>query len=183
MSGLSAAIHLARGQPGPVADLPAEASDVAQSFVTVALASVPLVTLRLMLWAAGDGIPANAIHLLLHDLLVFVVSWLGFIVITHRLADRLGRAPLWPRFVILYNWCNVVANSLVLLGAIPELLGAPAIIGQVSQVVVAGWALWLSWYLIRLTLRTGPLLALYLVLVEQTIGISFTIAAATFAPK
>jgi len=183
MSGLAAAIRLARGQPGLIADLRAEPSDVGRSFITVALASAPLVVLRLMLWMSADGVPANAVHLLLHDLLVFVVSWLGFIVITHRLAERLGRAPLWPRFVILYNWCSVVVNSLVLLGVLPELLGAPPVISQVCQVVVAGWALWLSWYLIRLTLRTGPLLALYLVLVEQTIGISFTIAAATFAPK
>ncbi len=183
MSGLAAAIQLARGQPGLAADLRAEPSDVARSFVTVALASGPLVALRFMLWSAGEGVPSNAIHLLLHDLLVFAVSWLGFVVITHRLVDRLGRAALWPRFVILYNWCNVVANCLVLLGVIPELVGAPAVVGQVCQVVVAGWALWLSWYLIRLTLRAGPMLALYLVLVEQMIGISFTIAAATFAPK
>lgn len=183
MSGFVAALHLARGQSFGVSGLPAEPDDVARSFVAVAVASGPVVAARLILWWSGQGIPDNAWHLLAHDLMIFIVAWLGFAIVSHRLAERIGRSVLWPRFMIVYNWCNVVANILVLLGSVPEVLGAPAPVVQLAQLLVTGWALWFGWFAIRLTLRTGPLLALYFVLIEQAIGIAFTIAGVSFAPK
>lgn len=183
MSGFVAALHLARGQLNGITRLPAQPDDVARSFVAVAFASGPVVAVRLMMWWSDQGIPTNAWHLLAHDLMVFVVAWLGFAIVSHRLAERVGRSALWPRFMIVYNWCNVVANILMLAGSLPEILGAPTAVVQVAQLLVTGWALWFGWFAIRLTLRTGPLLALYFVLIEQAIGIAFTIAGASFAPK
>lgn len=183
MNGFVAALQLARGQIDGIARLPTQPDDLSRSFVAVAYACGPVVASRLMMWLSGQGAPNNAWHILAHDLLIFVVAWLGFVIVSHRLAERLGRSAQWPRFLVTYNWCNVVANILVLLGLVPEALGAPQPISQVVQLAVTGWALWFGWFAIRLTLRTGPLLALYLVLVEQAIGIGFTIAGAAFVPR
>lgn len=183
MNGFGAAVLLAGGRIDGLGTLRAEPSDVSRSFVALAWAAVPLVLLRLMLWYAEAGPPRHATHLLLNELLVFSTAWLGFAVISHRLADRLGRGALWPRFMVVYNWCNVVSCVLVLVGSIPQAMGAPPLLAQVCQVVVTGWSLWLAWVAIRLTLRTGPLLAIYLVLIEQAIGISFAIAGATLMPR
>lgn len=183
MSGFVAALQLARGQADGVVRLPTGPDDVSRSFVAVAFASIPVALIRLMAWESDQGLPDNAWHILAHDLLVFVVAWLGFLVVTYRLVERLGRAALWPRFVITYNWCNVVANLVVMVGAMPEALGAPETLGRVAQLVVTGWALWFGWFAIRLSLRTGPMLALYFVVIEQAIGLGFIILGAAFAPK
>jgi hypothetical protein len=176
VSGLHAVILLAQGRTEGVAQLRSEPSDVARSFIAMAVAVPPIVALRFLNWENGTGVPADAARILTLDLLVYAVSWLAFAIISFRLADRLGREALWPRFLVTYNWCNVLGNAMVLAGSVPGVFGAPPLLDQVSQVVVTGWALWLQWYAIRLTLRTGPLLAMYFVLVDQMIGIVFTIA-------
>jgi len=181
--GLHAAFLLARGRADGVVALRAETADAARSFLALAVAAPALMALRLLTWSAQSGIPANAARLLAHELLVYAVSWLGFIVLSHRIAVRLGRGPHWPRFVLTYNWCNVVAALMALAATVPAALGAPRLVEQVAQVVAMGWALWLGWVAVRLTLRTGPLLALYLVMLDQLVGFSFMIAGSTFLPK
>jgi hypothetical protein len=176
VGGLRAVFLLARGRTEGIALLAAEPSDVSRSFIAMALAMPPIIALRSLHWSTGPGVPADAARILTLDLLIYAVSWLAFVIISVRLADRMGRAALWPRFVITYNWCNVLANVMILAGSVPGMLGVPPLVDQVSQVVVTGWALWLEWYAIRLTLRTGPLLAMYLVLVDQMIGLVFTVA-------
>jgi len=184
MTGFRAAVLLAQGRTEGVAELSIEMADAARSFVAIAFAIVPLIALRLLAWTSGEtGIPENASRLLAHDTLVMVVSWLGFIILSHRLAVRLGREALWPRFVVTYNWCNVVANIMVLAGGLPAVLGAPPMADQVAGLVVTGWGLWLEWYAIRVTLRTGPLLALYFVLVDLAISVGFAVAGAGLGPR
>ena len=66
-----------------------------------------------------------------------------------------------------------------MLGGVPGLLGAHPVLDQVAELVAVGWALWLEWYATRLALNAGPLLATYIVLVDQVIGLGFAIAGAT----
>ncbi len=183
VNGLHAAFLLAKGRSDGIARLSSDPGDAARSFIAIVLAVPPIIALRLLTWSGDTGIPADAARILAHDVMVYLVSWLAFAIVSSRVADKLGRAPLWPRFIVTYNWCNVVANTMVLAGAIPAVLGAPPVVDQLSQVVVTGWALWLEWYAVRLTLRTGPLLALYFVVLDQVIGMAFTIAGMSFAPK
>jgi len=175
VSGLQAVVLLAQGRVEGIAQLRSDPSEAARSFIAMAIAVPPIIALRLMNWTAEAGVPDDAVRIIALDLLVYGVSWLAFVIISARLADRLGRTALWPRFLVTYNWCNVLANFMVLAGSVPGALGAPHVVDQLSQVFVTGWALWLAWYAIRLTLATGPLLALYLLLVDQMIGIVFTI--------
>ena len=78
-----------------------------------------------MSWAVA-GVPADAAHAAGREVIVFVVGWLVFVEVTHRLAPLIGRAERWGRFIAVWNWCNVVEGVLVIVGGIPGTLGAPA---------------------------------------------------------
>jgi hypothetical protein len=169
-SGLHGALRLARGRADGVALVAADMAGAARSFWALPVCLPTVVCLRLMDWAE-DGRPANAGHELARDLLVFVAGWLLYAVVTHRLAPRFGRGERWPHFIAAWNWCNVVENLLLVFGGIPGLLGAPHVVDQVFQVFTMGWALWLEWYAIRLTLRVGPLLAILAVMLDLTISL------------
>jgi hypothetical protein len=83
----------------------------------------------------------------------------------------MGLAERWPRFIALWNWCNVVQYLLLVVFSIPGLLGAPAQLDQVAQLVALGWALWLEWFAFRLTLGIGIVPAAGLVALDVAIGV------------
>ena len=49
----------------------------------------------------------------------------------------------------------VIENTIVAIGGLPGALGAPSIIDQAAGLATAGWAFWLEWYAIRLSLQVG----------------------------
>lgn len=169
-SGLYAALQLARGRADGVVLVPGDRKTVARSFWSVGLC-LPSVVVRLLMTWADTGIPPDAAHLAARELIVFVLGWLVFVEVTHRLAPVIGRAERWGRFIALWNWCNVIEGGLVIIGGVPGTLGAPAIIDQACQLITVGWALWLEWYATRLALGVGRLTAAGFVLLDQSIGI------------
>ncbi len=72
-------------------------------------------------------------HVFALDLVSYGVGWCGFAVLSHRLVGAMGLAARWPRFIALWNWCNVVQYLLLVVFSIPGLLGAPALLDQVAQ--------------------------------------------------
>ncbi|MGE0416813.1 MAG: hypothetical protein AB7O80_08400 [Acetobacteraceae bacterium] len=178
-NGLHAAFLLARGRAAGLLFVSPDLAGAARSFWAIPVALPPIIVLRVMAWVE-TGVPAQAGHILLRDLLVYIVSWLFFALISRRMAESLGRGELWPRFISIWNWCNVVGNIMVMAGAIPGFVGAPALVDQVAQLVVMGWALWLEWYAIRLSLAIGPLLAIYFVVLDQVIGLGFAMTGMSF---
>jgi len=100
----------------------------------------------------------------------FAVSWLVFVAATHHMAHLMGKQTLWPRFIAVWAWCSVLENTAVALGGLPGPLGLPPMIGQVAFLISLGWALWLEWYAIRLTLKVEALTAVALVVFDITIG-------------
>ena len=79
--------------------------------------------------------PPHAGHMFALDLLSYGVGWCGFAVLSHRLVGAMGLGARWPRFIALWNWCNVVQYLLLVVFSIPGLLGAPALLDQVAQLV------------------------------------------------
>jgi hypothetical protein len=141
-----------------------------RSFWSIAFC-VPSVICRLAMEWAEDGMPPNPAHLMGRELLVFVLGWLVFVEVTHFIAPTLGRAERWGRFIAIWNWCNVVEGVLVIIGGLPGLLGAPAILAQASELITIGWALWLEWYATRLSFGVTAVTAVGLVMLDQLIGI------------
>lgn len=180
-SGLNAALRLARGRADGVVLVPGDRKTIIRSFWAIGLC-VPSVICRLLMSWGDTGIPADAAHLVAREVVVFVLGWLLFVEVTHRLAPVMGRAERWGRFIAVWNWCNVIEGVLVILGGIPGTLGAPAIIDQACELIAIGWALWLEWYATRLAFGVGPLAATGLVLLDQSIGIVLASIAMLISP-
>ena len=181
-TGLRGAALLARGRPEGLAFFPGTMDEASRSFVAVAVSVPVIVGIRLIAWAE-NGVPATGGRILLRDLMVYAVSWLVFAIMSYRIAGSLGRTEQWPRFIVAWNWCNVVGNLIVMFGGVPGLLGVPSVVDQATEVVALGWALWLEWYAVRLAFGAGPLLAAYLVMLDQIIGLSFAIMGMSLGPR
>jgi hypothetical protein len=179
--GLNAALRLARGRADGVVLVPGDRKTIVRSFWSIALC-LPTVICRLLMSWADTGVPTDAAHLMAREVIVFVVGWLVFVEVTHRMAPMIGRAERWGRFIAVWNWCNVIEGVLVILGGVPGMLGAPAIVDQACVLITIGWALWLEWYATRLAFGVTPLAAVGLVLLDQSIGIMLASLAMLISP-
>jgi hypothetical protein len=170
VSGLQAALLLARGRPEGVQHLDNDMRAAARSFWAAAVALPAFLCLRLMDWSA-EGLPTHPGHTAALDLLSFVIGWAGFAVISRRMVAAMGRGTAWPRFVAAWNWCNVVQYLLLVVAGIPLLLGAPDWVDQTAGLVALGWALWLEWFAARVTLQVPGFAAAGLVLADIVLGL------------
>ena len=169
-SGLQAALLLARGRSDGLRYVADDMEGAARSFWAAAICLPAFVCLRLLAWTGG-GMPSHPARVFALDLLTFGVGWCGFAVLSYRLVGAMGLGERWPRFITLWNWCNVVQYLLLVVFSIPGLLGAPPLLDQAAQLVGLGWALWLEWFGFRLTLAIGGLAAAGLVALDVAIGV------------
>jgi hypothetical protein len=170
-AGIQGALLLARGRPEGIQLVDTDRTAAIRSFWAIPLCLPAVVCLKLLDWLAA-GIPANAPLALGRYLLLFLVGWLLFVWVSHHLATILNKQSQWPRFIALWSYCAVIENTLVAIGGLPGALGAPSIVDQACQLVTVGWALWLEWYAIRLSLEVGPLIAAMLLIVDFSIGVA-----------
>ncbi len=150
--------------------MPADPQAPTLSFLAVAICLPAFVVLRLLAWSI-TGAPAQPIRTLLAAILLFVIGWIGYAVLSHRVAAMLGRAPLWPRYIVAWNWCNVAQYALFLAASVPGLLGVPDWMDQTISLIALFWALWLEWYAARLALQIGTLPAILMVGLDVLIGL------------
>ncbi len=178
ITGVQAALLLARGRPEGVSRMPAEPDAVLHSFWAIVICLPAFLCLRLLDWA-DTGLPSHPAHEITVQLIFYLLGWLAFVEVSRPLAGLLERRERWPLFIAVWNWCNVVQYLLLVLAALPSLLGAPGIVSETVSLVAVGWALWLEWYAARLTLGVGVLAAAGLVAMDLAIGIA--VAAVTDA--
>ncbi len=176
-AGIQGALLLARGRPEGIRLIDTDQTAAIRSFWAIPLCLPAVVCLKLLDWLA-TGIPANAPLALGRYLLVFLVGWLLFVWVSHHMASTLNKQSQWPRFIAIWSYCSIIENTLVAIGGLPGALGAPSIVDQACELVTAGWALWLEWYAIRLSLEVGPLIALIVLAVDFAIGTVLIAAAA-----
>lgn len=172
-TALHGAFLLARGRAdglGLIAEPTADMAVAAHSFWAVAVCLPAFLCLHLMDWSAG-GAPAAPARTLLLDLAGYVIGWVGFALLSHRIARAIDRAALWPRFIAAWNWCNVVQYLMLVAAGVPGLLGAPALADETVWLVAMGWALWVEWYATRLALAVPGRTALALVGLDFALGI------------
>jgi hypothetical protein len=117
----------------------------------------------LLMLSQGAGLAA------LSDLLATVCALLAPAVLSHELARRWGRAALWTRFAVAFNWCQwaipILAVGLVVLAGMLLTLGVPSDTGALLVVAgLLGYGLWLHWFLARHGLGLGAGRAVLLVL-------------------
>ena len=176
-SGMQAALLLARGRTDGLRYVEADLAGAARSFWAGAICLPAFICLRLLTWTEA-GAPPHAAHVLALDLISFGVGWCAFAVLSHRLVGTMGLGARWPRFIAMWNWCNVVQYLLLVMFSIPGLLGAPPLFDQAAQLFGLGWALWLEWFSFRLTLGIGTVAAAGLVAFDVAIGVVLALLGA-----
>ncbi len=173
-NALHGAFLLARGRPDGLlliaAPPEAEMAVAARSFWAIAVCLPAFLCLHLLDWADA-GLPPEAAESLLLDLLGYIIGWVGFALISHRVANTIGRGPLWPRFITVWNWCNVVQYLMLVTAALTSLLDLPDLLSQTIWLVAMGWALWLEWFATRLALAIPGAPAAALVGLDFALGI------------
>jgi hypothetical protein len=172
MKGLRAAGMLTVGRAEGVALLDGAdgMGDAAKSFWVAAFCVPPFVILHVMDWIES-GVPRHAALGFGMDGLGYVAGWAGFALASHALAGTLGRQARWPRFIILWNWCNLVQYLMLVVASLPSLLGLPDPVAQLVWLVAMGWALWLEWFATRVALDITGLQAAGLVALDVLIGL------------
>ena len=120
-NGLQAAFLLVRGRADGLRFVNADARAVARSFWAIALCLPADLCVQLIGWATEATperpmLPPHGAHALALEMLVFVIPWLAFAVLSHGAARLLGREALWPRYIACWNWCSV-AQVLLLVAA------------------------------------------------------------------
>ncbi len=169
--GLAAALLLARGRAEGLALLPPTLEAAAHSFRAALPCLAAFLGLRLLAWA--DGAPANGVAVaLLAEALGFAITWAGFALASLAVATQAGRAAAWPRFIAAWNWTNLVQYALLVLLAVPGLLGAPDGLVTTLGLVALGYALWLEWFVVRAALALPGATAAVVVALDLAIGLA-----------
>ncbi len=172
--GLRAALLLARGRADGVRLLDVGAADApalaGYSFFAALVCLPAFAGMRGFDWLE-EGAPAGAWHGAAVDFLGFIVGWAGFALASHRLAAVLHRSPRWPRFITIWNWCNVLQYVALLGALVPAMLGLPDWVDETAWLVAMGWALWLEWFATRAALEIPGLPAAALVALDLVIGL------------
>ena len=174
-AGLAAAFRLARGWPDGMDRLPPQDPPrlAVRSFLALGLCAAlePLQS-----WLGGPmdatGLSRVTFHSLARDVMVTVVSWLAFAVISHRVAVKTGHAGLWPRYIAAWNWCNLLQYMMGVAAVLPDLFGLPVVVGETAWLVALGWSIWLEWFATTVTLAIAGPLAAMLVLIDLLFGVA-----------
>ena len=172
-TGFQAALLLARGRADGLSVLGSPPDTVAvarRSFWALLVCLPAFLCLHLLELRAAGGTVGSA-RGFAADLLGFVIGWLGFALTSYEVAGLMGRRAMWPRFITLWNWCNVVQYLMLVAAALPGLLGWPEVVGQTAWLVALGWALWLEWFMTGLALAIPGPMAASLVLLDVGIGL------------
>ncbi len=170
-SGLQAAFRLARGRADGVGLVESDRSVVGRSLLAIALCLPGELFLMLSdLTTKAEWQAALVPGVLGTRLLTFVVGWLIFMVLSHDIVSATGRGLLWPRYIALWNWCQVAQYAVAVLAAATALLHAPPMVAETAWLVTVGWSLWLEWFVARHALGARPLFATALVVLDLLIN-------------
>lgn len=177
-SGLQGALLLARGRAEGVGYVSDDMRNAARSFWAAAVCT-PLFLAVLGLSWIETGRPADPVHAAALECLSYVIGWAGYAVISRPVVAAVRRAQHWPRFIAVWNWCNVVQYAMLLVATLPGALGAPYWLSETAQLVGQGWALWLEWFAIRLALDVTGLQAGVVMAPDVVLGVLLASVGAT----
>jgi hypothetical protein len=170
LSILLGIVRLARGR----ADGLAQFGDTRQAFLASLVPLIAFPVIGETMVALSGQMPS------LSDLLATVCALLGPPVLSFSVARYWGREALWPRFATAFNWCQwaIPAIAFLLLLAISLLiaLGVPMeAAGHLWILALAGYGVWLHWFLARRALDLSAIRAVVLVVVVNAATVAMVI--------
>ncbi len=148
-----------------------------QAFLTSLAPLLAVPVAGYLLLALSGGGPHRGEAGALVDLLGTVCALLAPAVLSFELARRWGRQALWLRYATALNWTQWVLpllTSVLLLGVYPLLaaLVSPQIGLGLIGITIAGYALWLHWFIARTGLALdGGRAALLVIVVNLITGL------------
>jgi hypothetical protein len=163
--GLGAAFMLARGRPEGLKLLAADEGSVARSFWAAAIALPMFIALQVIGGGWAD------VHALALDLAGFVIGWAGFALLARPLVAIIGRPTAWPRYIVAWNWCNVVQYVLMLTALLLGQLSGINWLAEALWIVAICWSLWVEWFAAKLTLEVPGVAAAAVVVVDLVLGL------------
>lgn len=180
-SGMRAAFMMARGRSDGLeyVTAPPEATMrlAASSFWALPVALPGFVILQVMDWTISGKTTGISLSFA-QNLLGFIIGWVAFALLSHRIATVSGRLALWPRYIAAWNWCNVLQYLMLVVAGVPALLGAPEWLVQTAWLVAIGWALWLEYFTTKLALCLPTGQAVALVAIDFGLGLAIAIVIA-----
>ncbi|HUB11148.1 MAG TPA: hypothetical protein VMB34_04250 [Acetobacteraceae bacterium] len=152
-------VRIARGRPDGLAEFSATVQGFLASLAP--LLAFPLVG-TLMLLMRGEGAVA------IDDLLATITALLAPSVLSWELARLWRREDHWLHFATAFNWCQwllpvLFSVLLVVVGALLDAGLSQAAAAGLLVLGLAGYGLWLHWFLARHALALSPLRAALLV--------------------
>lgn len=163
--GLRGAAQLARGEADGAALVEPGRQGAIHSFWALA-ACLPLFgLLRLLDEGAADPPFATGV-------MTYLVGWLAFAVLSHRMAMALGAGERWFGFIAAWNWCSVLQHGLLAAGSLPAWAGLPGWFAATAALLATGWAIWLEWFATRVTLDIGRVAAAAFVALDLAVAVA-----------
>lgn len=168
--GLRGALRIAAGYPDGLALMPTRGDAVWRSFGAALICWPAYIALRLLALPETDTGP-GLLLLVVIETIAYTCAWFGFALASAPLADALGAAPLWPRFLAAWNWTNVVQYLFVIGGETPGWLGLPEGIAVFSALVALIASLSVEWQAARFALNLPGGKAALVVLVDVALSL------------
>lgn len=172
--GLRAALLLARGRPEGAFLVSIEPPETRLARARHSfLAMLLCVPIFLVIQDLGQDLSKTSLGATtLRESASFLLAWLGYAVLSHRLAAAMDRNEEWPLFLVLWNWCNLVQYLLMTCALAPSMFGMPPLVGQTAWVVAMGWSLWLQWSATCIGLGLPGGRAALMVLADMALGVT-----------
>lgn len=142
-----------------------------RSFAAALICLPAFLGIRIFFWAGTDLPPDGLLRPLTAELTGYVYGWVLFTLVCLPVIAGWGRAALWPRFVVAWNWISVVQYLVQILLALILVLGLPPILAQGLTLAVIGYSLWLEWFMAKAVLGISGGRATGLVVLDLALGL------------
>jgi hypothetical protein len=112
-------------------------------------------------------------HIMITEILAYIVSWLLFPLVAYEICRLIGREAEYPGYIVVYNWSKMLLVSAQVLVWLPTLMGVMTAetSHSLDRIVYLIFLIYL-WFIARAALRLDPFSA---------IGMVFTSFVLTFA--
>lgn len=178
-AGIYGAWRLAWADPKGVDHFDASERGFWLSFWAAVLAAPAyalVVAINVMSPSDAAAPPIDDVRLLLVESIAYVIGWTAFPLAMITVADKLGRAQFYPRYIVANNWGGLLEMT-AFLPAVAVAESVPALSVLPALVALAMFAY--QWFIARTALMLTSRQALVPVAVNFAIGLAVALVART----